>query len=149
MPATVWQLFSVKLIHGKRKYMSIWWNLLGKNSWNHINGTYFLAAFNYLKPLWPTVAAAVATAAAAAVTCLRNAYGTHLSSNGRGNISDRVRGRTNQALFYRLLADLVCYGVIGDIGRQQLSRDLKFLFKFWFIMLEMCKCRQYGQTGGT
>ena len=83
-----------------------------------------MAAFKNLKPLWPTVAAAVAiaaAAAAAAVTCLRNAYGTHLSSNGRGNISDRVRGRTNQALFYRLLADLVCYGVIGDIGRQQLG----------------------------
>ena len=28
--ATVWQLFIVKLIRGKRKYMSIWWNLLGK-----------------------------------------------------------------------------------------------------------------------
>ena len=84
-----------------------------------------MAAFSYLEPLWPTVAAAVAVAAAAAaataaaLTCLRNAYGTHLSSNGRGNISDRIRGRTNQALFHRLLADLVCYGVIGDIGRQQ------------------------------
>ena len=77
-----------------------------------------MAGFSYLEPLWPTVAAAVA--GAATVTCLRNAYGTHLSSNGRGNISDRVRGRTNQALFHRL-ADLVCHGVIGDIGRQQLG----------------------------
>ena len=85
-----------------------------------------MAAFSYLEPLWPTVAAAVA--AATTVTCLRNAYGTHLSSNGRGNISDRVRGRTNQALFYRL-ADLVCYGVIGDIGRQQLG-ILNFYLNF-------------------
>ena len=62
----------------------------------------------------PAAASSAAVAAAAAVTCLRNAYGTLLSSNGRGNIY-RVRGRTHQALFYRL-ADLVCYGVIGDMA---------------------------------
>ena len=30
IPATILQLFSVKLIRGKWKYMSIWWNLLRK-----------------------------------------------------------------------------------------------------------------------
>ena len=51
MPATIWQVLSIKLISRKTEILVNLLKFARKNSWNHINGTYFVADFWHLEPL--------------------------------------------------------------------------------------------------